>query len=208
MNDPLSFFFAAFTTLFIIVDPPGNIPTFIALTESLNKELIDRISKKATVIATVILLVFVFAGWAVMEFFSISLEALKIAGGLMMFIISIDILFGRKSREFYEEKGKMSAEIDSIAVFPLALPLYSGPGAITAVVVLSSSADLVGKLLIVLAVLLVYAIVRLTHIYAVTLMRVLGKSGSDIIARVMAILLAAISVEYVMDGILSKVGLA
>jgi len=208
MNDPVTFFFTAFTTLFIIIDPPGNIPTFIALTESLDKELINRISKKATLIASAILIVFALAGWAVMEFFSISLEALKIAGGLMMFIISVDILFGRKSREIYEQRGRESAEIDSIAVFPLALPLYSGPGAITAAVVLSSGVDILGKLLVVLAIIVVYLIVRITHIYSITLMKILGKSGSDIIARVMAILLAAISIEYVLDGVLSKVGMA
>jgi len=205
MNDYTSFFFTALTTLFIIVDPPGNIPTFIALTEGLEKDLIDRISKKATLIASIILIVFVFAGWAIMDFFSISIEGLKIAGGLMLLIISIDILFGRKSREFYEERGKVSAEADSIAIFPLALPLYSGPGAITAVVVLSSSADLIGKILIILAIALVYLVVRLTHIYSLTIIRVLGKSGSDIIARVMAILLAGISVEYIFDGIMGKV---
>ncbi len=208
MNDPLTFFLTSFTTLFIIIDPPGNIPTFMALTKNLSKDVVDRISKKATVIALSILVVFALAGWAVMEFFSISIESLKIAGGLMMFIISVDILFGRKSREIYEEKGKMSAEIDSIAVFPLALPLYSGPGAITAVVVLSSGVDYTGKLIVIVATLLVYAIVRLTHMYSLGLMKILGNSGADIIARVMAILLAAISIEYVMDGILSKVGLA
>ncbi|MBE8539098.1 NAAT family transporter [Geoglobus acetivorans] len=205
MTDYFAFFITAFTTLFIIIDPPGNIPTFMALTEGMDARLVKRISEKATLIGAVILIIFVFAGWAVMEFFSISIEALKIAGGLMMFIISVDILFGRKSREIYEEKGKSSADIDSIAVFPLALPLYSGPGAITAVVVLSSGVDLVGKMLVVLAVILVYVIVRLTHVYSLLLMRVLGRSGSDIIARVMAILLAAISVEYILDGIISKV---
>ncbi len=208
MNDPVTFFLTAFTTLFIIIDPPGNIPTFMALTKNLSRDTVDRISKKATVIALSILIVFALAGWAVMKFFSISIESLKIAGGLMMFIISVDILFGRKSREIYEEKGKMSAEIDSIAVFPLALPLYSGPGAITAVVVLSSGVGYAGKFIVIAAILLVYAIVRLTHVYSLSLMRILGKSGSDIIARVMAILLAAISIEYVMDGILSKVGMA
>jgi len=207
MKGFLTFFLTSFTTLFIIIDPPGNIPTFIALTESLDKKIIDRISKKSTTIASLILIVFAIAGWAIMKFFSISIESLKIAGGLMMFIISVDILFGRKSREIYEERGKKSAEIDSIAVFPLALPLYSGPGAITAVVVLTSGVDYGGKIIVILAILLVYAIVRLTHIYSTKLMRILGESGSDIIARVMAILLAAISIEYVMDGILSKVGM-
>ena len=208
MSDYLSFFLTALTTLFIIVDPPGNIPAFIALTEGLDENLVDRISKKATVIGALILIIFVFGGWAVMEFFSISIESLKIAGGLLMLIISIDILFGRRSREYYEKKGRESVDIDSIAVFPLALPLYSGPGAITAVVVLSSNADLIGKLLIVASVIVIYAMVRVTHIYAVSIIKVLGKSGADIIARVMAIILAALSVEFITSGILSKLGLA
>ena len=118
MNDYLSFFLTTLTTLFIIIDPPGNIPAFIALTEGLDENLIDRISKKATVIASLILIIFVFSGWAIMEFFSISIESLKIAGGLLMLIISIDILFGRRSREYYEKKGRESIDIDSIAVFP------------------------------------------------------------------------------------------
>ena len=208
MNDYLSFFLTTLTTLFIIIDPPGNIPAFIALTEGLDENLIDRISKKATVIASLILIIFVFSGWAIMEFFSISIESLKIAGGLLMLIISIDILFGRRSREYYEKKGRESIDIDSIAVFPLALPLYSGPGAITAVVVLSSNADLMGKILVVVSIIVIYIMVRITHIYAISILKILGKSGADIIARVMAIILAALSVEFIMSGILSKLGLA
>jgi len=207
MNDYLSFFLTTLTTLFIIIDPPGNIPAFIALTEGLDENLIDRISKKATVIASLILIIFVFSGWAIMEFFSISIESLKIAGGLLMLIISIDILFGRRSREYYEKKGRESIDIDSIAVFPLALPLYSGPGAITAVVVLSSNADLMGKILVVVSIIVIYIMVRITHIYAISILKILGKSGADIIARVMAIILAALSVEFIMSGVLSKLGL-
>ena len=208
MNDYLSFFLTTLTTLFIIIDPPGNIPAFIALTEGLDENLINRISKKATVIGALILIIFVFGGWAIMEFFSISIESLKIAGGLLMLIISIDILFGRRSREYYEKKGKESVDIDSIAVFPLALPLYSGPGAITAVVVLSSNADLIGKLLVIVSIVIIYIMVRITHIYAISILKILGKSGADIIARVMAIILAALSEEFIMSGILSKLGLA
>jgi len=170
----------------------------------LDKSLIDRISKKATVIGALILIIFVFSGWAIMEFFSISIGSLKIAGGLLMLIISIDILFGRRSREYYEKKGRESIDIDSIAVFPLALPLYSGPGAITAVVVLSSNTDLIGKLLVIVSIAIIYITVRITHIYAISFLKILGKSGADIIAKIMAIILAALSMEFIMDGITSK----
>jgi len=202
----VSFFFTAFTTLFVIVDPPGNIPMFIALTERLEKNLVDRISKKAVTIASSILIIFTFGGYAIIEFFKISIESLKVAGGLLLFIISVDILLGRRTREYYLQKGLESLDVDSIAVFPLALPLYTGPGAITATIVLSSEADIIGKLILVLAILLVYFIVRLTHIYSQFIISLLGKSGSDIIARVMAIFLASIGVEYIFEGTLSLVG--
>ncbi len=202
----MSFFFTAFTTLFVIVDPPGNIPMFIALTERLEKNLVDRISKKAVTIASSILIIFTFGGYAIIEFFKISIESLKVAGGLLLFIISVDILLGRRTREYYLQKGLESLDVDSIAVFPLALPLYTGPGAITATIVLSSEADIIGKLILVLAILLVYFIVRLTHIYSQFIISLLGKSGSDIIARVMAIFLASIGVEYIFEGTLSLVG--
>jgi len=179
---------------------------FIALTEKLDRKLVDRISKKAVAIASSILVVFVFGGYAIIEFFRVSIESLKVAGGLLLFIVSVDILLGRKTREYYFQKGLESVDVDSIAVFPLALPLYTGPGAITATIVLASETDLIGKFLLVLAILIVYGIVRLTHVYSSAIISILGKSGSDIIARIMAIFLASIGVEYIFDGVLSIVG--
>ena len=178
---------------------------FIALTEKLDRDLVNRISKKAVTIASSILIIFVFGGHAVIEFFRISIESLKVAGGLLLFIVSVDILLGRKTREYYLQKGLESVDVDSIAVFPLALPLYTGPGAITATIVLASETDIVGKMILVLAILVVYGIVRLTHVYSAAIISLLGKSGSDIIARIMAIFLASIGVEYIFDGVLSIV---
>lgn len=179
---------------------------FIALTEKLDKNLVDRISKKSVMIASSILVIFVFGGYAIIEFFRISIESLKIAGGLLLFIVSVDILLGRRTREYYLQKGLESADVDSIAVFPLALPLYTGPGAITATIVLASETDLVGKFILLLAIFIVYGIVRLTHIYSSKIISILGKSGSDIIARIMAIFLASIGVEYISDGVSSIMG--
>ena len=199
-----SYFLTALTTLFIIVDPLGNIPMFIALTERLDDEARERVSKKSTVIGATLLIFMGLGGWAVMDFFRITLDGLKIAGGIMLFIVSVDILLGKRSREYLAQKSLESVDVDSLAVFPIALPLYTGPGAITAAIVLASEGGLVEKLLLVLAILLVYAGIRLTHKYSSTIIRLLGKSGSDIIARVMAIFLAAIAVEYVFDGLAGK----
>jgi multiple antibiotic resistance protein len=203
--DYSSFFITAFTTIFIIVDPPGNIPMFIALTETISDEDRDKISKKATLIAAFLLIFVTLTGNSILEFFKISMDGLKIAGGILLFAVSVDILMGSRRRQIYVEKGKENIDIDSLAVFPIALPLYTGPGAITAAIVLYSSAEtVILKLLVIASILLTYLVVRLTHIYSNQIIRILGKSGSDIVARLMAIFLAAIAVEYFFSGIEGK----
>jgi multiple antibiotic resistance protein len=203
--DYLSFFITAFTTIFIIVDPPGNIPMFIAVTEPLSNEERNRISKKAVLIATTMLIAVTVTGGYILDFFKVTVDALKIAGGILLFTVSVDILLGSRRRETYVEKGKESIDIDSLAVFPIALPLYTGPGAITAAIVLYSSAEtVIMKLMVIAGIVLTYLIVRLTHVYSNQIIRILGKSGSDIVARLMAIFLAAIAVEYFFSGLEGK----
>ncbi|MET1124892.1 MAG: NAAT family transporter [Archaeoglobaceae archaeon] len=204
--DYLSFFFKAFTTLFVIVDPPGNLPIFIALTERFSKRMRDRISKRATLIAFLLLVVLMVSGGAILEFFHVSIDSLRIAGGILLFIVSVEILLGAPRREAYRRRAEESLDVDSIAVFPLALPLYTGPGAITAgIVIYSQATDLVSKILAVAAAALVYAIVRLSHVYSEPIIRLLGRSGADIIARILAIILAAVAVEFVFEGLKGKI---
>ncbi len=203
--DYLSFFATCFTTLFVIIDPPGNIPFYIALTEGLPEEVRERVSKRATVIAATLLIFITLTGGVILRFFGVSVDGLRIAGGILMFLVAYDILKGRVTREKYTKRGIESRDIDSLAVFPMALPLYTGPGSITAAIVLASEVkDVAGMLSIVLSVALIYVVVRLTHIYSEQILHVLGRSGADIVARVMAIFLAAIAVEYVTQGIAGK----
>ena len=203
--DYLNYFITAFTTIFVIVDPPGNIPMFIALTESLDHELRERVSKRATLIGATLLIVLAISGGLLLKVFGITIDGLRIAGGILLFAVALDILSGSRSKEVYTRRGLEHIDVDSLAVFPIALPLYTGPGAITAAIVLNSEAnDPLSKFLLVLAIALVYIIVRLTHVYSEAIIRVLGKSGSDIIARLMAIFLAAIGVEFVFAGLAGK----
>ncbi len=200
----LSFFFASLTTMFVIIDPPGNIPMFIAFTEGLDSKMRNRISKKSTLIAALLLIFVAITGKAVLDFFHISLDGLRIAGGILLFVISVDILLGGSRKKSYVQDSDV--DVESLAVFPIALPLYSGPGAITAAIVLYSQAfDIISKLVVLLSIVVVYVIVRLTHIYSDKLMEILGKSGTNIISRLMAIFLAAIAVEYVFAGIEGKI---
>ncbi len=201
----ISYFFTCFVTLFAIIDPIGNIPFFIALTEDLTDELRERVSKRATVIAAALLIVIVLTGGAILKFFGVSVDGLRIAGGVLLFMVAIDMLKGSPASEKYFEKGMQHKDVDSLAVFPIALPIYSGPGAITAAIVLASEAkDPVGTGLLILSIVLIYVLVRLTHVFSEEITRVLGRSGADIFARVMAIFLAGIAAEYVIQGVFGK----
>lgn len=204
VNPYISFFFASLTTMFVIIDPPGNIPMFIAFTEGLDSKLRDRVSKKSTLIAATLLIFVAITGKTVLEFFHISIDGLRIAGGILLFVISVDILLGGSRKKSYIQDSDIDAE--SLAVFPIALPLYSGPGAITAAIVLYSQAfDLIAKIAVLLSIVVVYIIVRLTHVYSDKLLNILGGSGANIISRLMAIFLAAIAIEYVFEGIEGKI---
>ncbi len=200
--DYLSFFLTSFTTFFVIIDPPGNIPFFITLTDRLPPEVRERVSKKSTIIAASLLLFVAIVGDLFLKFFHVSINSLRVAGGILLFAVSVDILMGSMRKETYTRRSIENIDVDSLAVFPIALPLYTGPGAITAAIVLSSEAsDIIMRGIVILSIILVYIIVRLTHIYSEKLLFLLGKSGSDIIARLMAIFLAAIAVEFVFVGI-------
>jgi len=201
MMDYIGYFLTCFTTLFVIIDPPGNLPIFIALTERFSRDLREKISKRATLIASSILILTMVTGGKILDYFGVSINSLRVAGGILLFIASVDILLGGTRREAYRKRAEESIDVDSIAVFPLALPLYTGPGAITAgIVVYSQASDLIMKVIAVVAAIVVYAIVRLSHIYSNPIIRLLGKSGADIIARILAIFLAAIAVEFIFDG--------
>lgn len=203
--DYVSYFITAFTTIFVIVDPPGNIPMFIALTERLDHNERERVSKKSTLIAASLLIFVAITGDLLLKIFHISIDSLKVAGGILLFAVALDILTGSRGKEAYARRGLKHVDVDSLAVFPIALPLYTGPGAITAAIVLNSEAtDVFSKFLLILAIVIVYVVVRLTHIYSEAIIRVLGKSGSDIIPRLMAIFLAAIGVEFVFTGLAGK----
>ncbi|WP_290597172.1 MULTISPECIES: NAAT family transporter [unclassified Archaeoglobus] len=211
MDYYIGYFLTCFTTFFVIIDPPGNLPIFIALTERFSDELRERISKRATLIAASILILTMVTGGGILDFFGVSINSLRVAGGILLFIASIDILLGGTRKETYRRRAEESIDVDSIAVFPLALPLYTGPGAITAgIVVYSQATDLFMKAIAIVSAVIVYAIVRVSHIYSTPIIRLLGRSGADIIARILAVFLAAIAIEFVFDGLygwLSETGL-
>jgi len=194
---------AAFTTLFIIMDPPGLAPVFIALTQGMTPSQRRAIAIRACIVAASLLMLFLFVGEALLGFIGISMDAFRIAGGVLLFLTALDMLFQRRQARREDNAAEGQAEHqDDPSVFPLALPLIVGPGAITTVILLAgnspSAADYGAIAGVVFAVLL---ITFLSFLAAPMIERALGKTGLNILTRVLGMLLAALAVQFVMDGL-------
>jgi len=193
----------AFSTLFIIIDPPGLVPIFIALTQGMTAPQRRAIATRACLVAAVLMVVFLFAGEAVLGFIGISMPAFRIAGGILLFLTALEMLFQRRQarRADNAEEG-MAEHEDDPSVFPLALPLIVGPGAITTIILLAGQADGPAGIGAVLGVLLVIlGIVYLAFLSSDVIARVLGKVGINILTRVLGMLLAALAVQFILDGL-------
>lgn len=193
----------AFTTLFVMIDPLGLAPVFVALTQGMTARQRRSLALRAFAISALLLLVFLLLGEAVLGFVGISMDAFRIAGGILLFLTALDMLFQkRQARRAETAVGDTADTPGDPSVFPLALPLIVGPGAITTVILLAGQAsgavDLLAIAGVTLAVLL---IVLLAFLAAPSIDRLLGRIGLDIVTRVLGMLLAALAVQFVLDGL-------
>ena len=190
----------AFTTLFVVIDPIGNAPIFLALTVGATAAERRRIAVRGVLVAAMILAVFALAGREVLDFVGISMPAFRIAGGLLLFLTALDMLFEKRT----ERREKRAEEdIEDPSVFPLALPLIAGPGSITALILLmhENEGDAAGQVMVmaVLGVLLIMVLFFL--LLAGPLERLLKRTGTIVVTRVLGMLLAALAVQFVLDGL-------
>ena len=194
-----------FVTFMVVLDPVGTSAVFAALTPDMDGKQRRYTAEKATLLATLILVSFAFAGAKLLAALGVSLPAFRIAGGLMLFFLAIDMVFARPSgfRSSTASENREAEERHDITVFPLAFPLISGPGAMTTVVLLMGRAS--GhplQVISLMGVLLAGLIVVLISLYTASgLRRALGVTGSNVITRVLGIILAALAVQFVLDGI-------
>jgi multiple antibiotic resistance protein len=180
--------------LFVVIDPMGNVPLFIALTEKMGKNERNAVSKIAIVTAAGLLIVFAVAGTQILTLFGISIYSFMVAGGILLFIVSIELLTHGAWR-FGVGTGSDTGES---GVVPLAFPLLAGPGAITSVMISFQSAGLIVTMLsISIVIVITYIILRLVN----PIYKMLGRRGSMIFTRVFAVLVAAIAVQYIVQGV-------
>jgi multiple antibiotic resistance protein len=193
--------FNDFITLFVVINPIGTVPLFIAVTRHEPAEAIRKTALRSVVIAAVILLTFVVIGQMLLNALDIELGAFRIAGGLVLLIISLRMVL-QSAHQPTEERKETSGQHD-VAVFPLATPFIAGPGAILAAVLLTdhtvySVSQQVGTTLVMLGVLAIQYVLLLS---SATVNRVLGETGTNVISRIMGLILAALSIETILIGI-------
>jgi multiple antibiotic resistance protein len=195
-----AFLITAFATLFVVIDPPGLVPMFIALTRGMSPEKRRAMAQRACLIAAVLLLLFGIAGEAILSFIGISMPAFRIAGGILLFLTALDMLFERRTQR---REGQHAEPDHDPSVFPLATPLIAGPGAIASVILLVGQAGPGwGGTFAVLGLMLGMMLVTYAFLLASPpLERLLGRTGTIVITRLLGMLLAALSVQFVIDGV-------
>jgi len=190
----IDLFISAFVTLFVVIDPPGCAPIYASLTSGANAAQRRAMAVRAVLIASFILIFFAMFGEALLSFLHIDLDSFRIAGGIMLFMIAIDMVFEKRTerREQRAEKVKATPEVEDVSVFPMAMPMLAGPGSIASVMLLvSQNSGLDRAFVISLAALL----------SAGPLMRLIGNKGEAVITRLLGVLLAALAAQFVIDGL-------
>src|SRR5271163_1189957 len=200
----LDFAISAFVTVFVVVDPIAMAPTFLAVTDGMPQDARKSVALRASIIAGVILIGTALVGDRLLVLFGISLPAFRIAGGLLLFWIAAEMVFGVRSRHEGEAAEQaMEERVRNVAAFPLAVPLLAGPGAITATVLLAGQAS--GNLLLLAALIVVVVLVAasclITFLFADRISGLLGLTGNIVLSRLLGVLLAALAVQFVIDGI-------
>jgi multiple antibiotic resistance protein len=201
---PLELLISAFVTLLVVVDPIGLVPSYLAVTHGLPKRARRSVALRAAVIAAVILAGSAFIGDWLLRTLSIGMPAFRIAGGLLLFSIASEMVFGvRIERQSRQAEDAIEEHVRNVAAFPLAIPLMAGPGAITATVLLASRSE--GdpmRLAILLGVIaFVAALCATVFLLCTHVERLLGVTGNIVLSRLLGVLLAALAMQYVVDGV-------
>ena len=197
----IELFLSAFVTLFVVIDPIGMAPLFVALTQGMSARKRRTIALRAAVTAIALLTVFGLFGEKILSFIGISMPAFRIAGGILLFLTALDMLFERRSKRREDKAGEEDALPDP-SVFPIAIPLIAGPGAIATMILLAGQTGSVLEIAAILAVLVVVLLVVLLFFLSAGIIEhALGHTGIVVVTRLLGMLLAALSVQFVIDGL-------
>ncbi|MFC0590128.1 MarC family protein [Novosphingobium aquiterrae] len=204
----LDLFLSAFITLFVVIDPPGCAPIYAGLVSDATARQATAMAVKACLIALAILIVFALFGEDLLGALHIELNSFRLAGGIMLFVIALDMVFEKRTQRREERAEKVKAqnaqtpEIEDVSVFPMAMPMIAGPGSIATIMLLTGRAHGTSETLVILGALAaVLALTLLALVAAKPLMKLLGRQVEAVITRLLGVLLAALAAQYVIDGV-------
>jgi multiple antibiotic resistance protein len=211
----LELFLAAFVTFFVVIDPPGVAPMFATLTQNTSRAWQQKMAFKSVGVATLVLIGFAFGGEWLLGKLHVSLDAFRLAGGVLLFLIAVDMLFEKRTERREERNEKVLAEakkhperFEDVSVFPLAIPLISGPGAIASVMLLfAQNQDIVGKGMVLAGMGANLVLCLVAFLAAGPLTRLMGATVAAMITRIFGIILAALAAQFIVDGVKGAFGI-
>ena len=203
--ESLGFFLYALTSIFVIVDPISGVVTFVSLTSKMKRDEKNELAKKAVTLACLVALFFAITGSVILNLFSISVDSLRVAGGLLLFSIAFDMMYAKVSREsITEEEISQSKEREDIWIFPIGLLLLTGPGTISTVIVLMGGTEtIVQKIIIIASIILTFIMCLYIFRFSRGIHKIIGYNGMLVFTRLMGLLLAALAVNLTAIGLIN-----
>jgi len=201
----MELFISAFAILFVIIDPPGCAPIFATLTRGTTRKHQNIMAFKSVIVGAAILFGFAFAGEFVFAKLGISLDALRIAGGIMLFIIGLNMVFEKRTEKRENRAEEVLEEVEDpedISVFPMGIPMIAGPGTMASLLLLKSEANgTAQEVSIYLALGAVLLVTLLAFLISGPILKLMGRSITEVLTRVLGVLLATLAAQFVIDGI-------
>jgi len=201
MNDLITFGLLSFTSFFTLINPLGTMPIFMTMTADLDKQHRNHTAKKASIAAFITIVIFAFSGQLLFNFFGISVHSFRIVGGVIFFLMGMDMLQARLGKVKVKE-SEVKSYVNDISITPLAIPMICGPGALTNSIVMMEDADSIEKKVVLVA--SVFVVMLLTYLILFSsskIIKVLGETGNNVMMRLMGLIVMVIAVEFFFSGL-------
>ncbi len=201
MNDLTTFGLLCLTSFFTLINPLGTMPIFMTMTSELDNESRKRTAKKATLVAFLTILIFAFSGQLLFRFFGISVNSFKIVGGVIFFMMGMDMLHARLGQVKIKD-SEIKSYINDISITPLAIPMICGPGAITnAIVLMEQATSIEKKMILIVSIIVILLLTYLILLSASKIIKLIGETGNNVLMRLMGLIVMVIAVEFFFSGL-------
>ncbi len=201
MNELITFGILSFTSFFTLINPLGTMPIFMTMTANLDQKHRTKTAKKASIIAFFTIILFAFAGQLLFNFFGISVNSFRIVGGVIFFLMGMDMLQARLGKVKVKE-SEIKSYVNDISITPLAIPMISGPGALTnAIVLMEDADDYPTKITLIISILLVMILTYIILYSSSRIIKFLGETGNNVLMRLMGLIVMVIAVEFFFSGL-------